>query len=447
MSRGSILIADDQPDVIEALRLLLKPEGFDTEAARSPREVVRAVGARQFDLVLIDLNYTRDTTSGTEGIELLQNLHAYDSTLPVVVMTAWASIELVVDAMRQGARDFIEKPWDNARVVTIVKNQIELGRALRQKQRLEHALDNRTGTSDLVATSPLMRPVIELIERAGPSDANILIRGENGTGKGVVARAVHGVSARATKPLVTVNAGGLSESVFESELFGHVKGAFTDARNDRTGRFELADGGTLFLDEIANVPPAQQAKLLRIVETGEFERVGSSQTRKVDVRLITATNASLEEEVQSGRFRQDLLFRLNTIEIRLPPLRERREDIPLLATQFLDRQTQRYRKRIDGFDTPAMKALLEHSWPGNVRELEHVIERAVLMATTASIRRSDLGLYSPAEERIDDMSLEDVEILLIRKALVRYDGNVSRAAEALGLSRGALYRRMQRFGL
>jgi DNA-binding NtrC family response regulator len=447
MSRGTILIADDQPDVIEALRLLLKPEGFQTEAARSPREVVRAVGARQFDLVLIDLNYTRDTTSGTEGIELLQNLHAYDSTLPVVVMTAWASIELVVDAMRQGARDFIEKPWDNARVITIVRNQIELGRALRQKQRLEHALDNRAASSELVATSPLMRPVVELIERAGPSDANILIRGENGTGKGVVARAVHGVSTRATKPLVTVNAGGLSESVFESELFGHVKGAFTDARNDRTGRFELADGGTLFLDEIANVPPAQQAKLLRIVETGEFERVGSSQTRKVDVRLITATNASLEEEVQSGRFRQDLLFRLNTIEIRLPPLRERREDIPLLATHFLDRQARRYRKRIDGFDASAMKALLEHPWPGNVRELEHVIERAVLMSSTASILRSDLGLHSPAEERIDDMSLEDVEMLLIRKALVRYDGNVSRAAEALGLSRGALYRRMQRFGL
>jgi DNA-binding NtrC family response regulator len=235
--------------------------------------------------------------------------------------------------------------------------------------------------------------------------------------------------------------------VFESELFGHVKGAFTDARADRVGRFELADGGTLFLDEIANVPLAQQPKLLRVVETGEFERVGSSQTRRVDVRLISATNAALEEEVSAGRFRQDLLFRLNTVEIRLPPLRERREDIPLLAAHFLTHHTRRYRKPIENFDAPAMKALLDHTWPGNVRELEHVIERAVLMAATSTIGRSDLGLQPPSEGRIDDMSIEDVEALLIRKALVRFDGNVSKAADALGLSRGALYRRMQRYGL
>jgi DNA-binding NtrC family response regulator len=289
--------------------------------------------------------------------------------------------------------------------------------------------------------------VLELIHRVGPSDANVLIRGENGTGKGVVARALHAASRRAQKPLVTVNAGGLSQSIFESELFGHVKGAFTDARTDRTGRFELADGGTLFLDEIANVPLAGQAKLLRVVETGELERVGSSQTRRVDVRLISATNAALEDEVRAGRFRQDLLFRLNTVEIRIPPLRDRREDIALLAAHFLQTHAQRYRKPLDTFDPPAMKALLDHPWPGNVRELEHVVERAVLMSTGNTIGRSSLGLQPPTEGRIDDMSIEDVEALLIRKALVRYDGNVSRAAEALGLSRGALYRRMQRYGL
>jgi DNA-binding NtrC family response regulator len=447
--KSRILIADDQPDVIEALRLLLKPEGFEIETATSPGAVIRAVGARQFDLVLIDLNYTRDTTSGSEGLELLEQLHAFDRTLPIVVMTAWASIALVVEAMQKGARDFIEKPWDNARVLAVVRNQIELGRALRKSERLESALSNptRPRTSDFIATSPAMRPVMEIIERVGPSDANVLIRGENGTGKGVVARALHASSKRASKPLVTVNAGGLSETIFESELFGHVKGAFTDARADRVGRFELADGGTLFLDEIANVPPAQQAKLLRVVETGEFERVGSSQTRRVDVRLLSATNASLEDEVSAGRFRQDLLFRLNTVEIRLPPLRDRREDIPLLAAHFLTHHAHRYRKPVASFDPAAIKALLDHTWPGNVRELDHVVERAVLMTTSATIGRSHLGLQAPAEGRIDDMSIEDVEALLIRKALVRYDGNVSKAAEALGLSRGALYRRMQRYGL
>jgi DNA-binding NtrC family response regulator len=447
----TVLIADDQPDILEALRLLLKPEGLDVETASSPAAVIRAVGAREFDLVLVDLNYGRDTTSGIEGLDLLEQLHAYDATLPVVVMTAWATIEVVVDAMKRGARDFVQKPWDNARLLAIVRNQIDLGRALRRSRDLERSLARDGDRLDLVAESSSMKPVVDIIRRVAPSDANVLIRGENGTGKGVVARAIHAASRRASKPLVSVNAGGLAESVFESELFGHVRGAFTDAKSDRVGRFELADGGTLFLDEIANVPPAQQAKLLRVVESGEFERVGSSQTRRVDVRLISATNAALEDEVQAGRFRQDLLFRINTVEIRLPPLRERREDIPLLAGHFLRERSAKYRKSTNGFDAQAMKALLEHSWPGNVRELEHVVERAVLMANGPSIARGDLGLQATTSEsmaqRMDDMTLEEVEALLVRKALVRYEGNVSRAAEALGLSRSALYRRIQRYGL
>ena len=443
--RPSILVADDQPDVIEALRLLLKPEGYDVETASSPGAVIRAVGARRFDLVLIDLNYTRDTTSGAEGLQLLAQLHAYDSALPIVLMTAWGTVELAVEAMQNGARDFVQKPWENARLLSIVRTQIELGRALRKAEGASTALHGEG--EEMIGTAPSMRPVIEIIQRVGPSDANVLIRGENGTGKGVVARALHHASRRAARPLVSVNIGGLSEGVFESELFGHVRGAFTDAKSDRTGRFELADGGTLFLDEIANLTSAQQAKLLRVVESGEFERVGSSQTRRVDVRLLSATNASLEDDVQAGRFRQDLLFRLNTVEIRLPPLRERREDVPLLASHFLARQAARYRKPITGFAQPAMSALLEHSWPGNVRELEHVIERAVLMTTGREIGRSDLGLQPPSEQRIEEMSLEDVEALLIRKALARHDGNVSRAAEALGLSRSAMYRRIQRYGL
>jgi len=450
MNRPRILIADDQADVLDALRLLLK-ERCDLTTANSPGAVLRAVEHALFDLLIIDLNYTRDTTSGNEGLDLLSQLHAWDSTLPIVVMTAWGSIELAVEAMKRGARDFVQKPWENERLQAIVATQVELGRALRQGQRLE--IENRILRDEryprMIAESPVMRPVVEMIERIGPSEANVLITGENGTGKGIVARALHAMSRRASKPLVSVNVGGLSEGVFESELFGHIRGAFTDAKADRIGRFELADGGTLFLDEIANIPPAQQAKLLRVIETGEFERVGSSQTRHADVRLISATNAVLEEEVTAGRFRQDLLFRLKTIEIRLPPLRERREDVPLFAGHFLHQQVSRYRKEIDGFDDAAMKALLEHSWPGNVRELEHAIERAVLMSNGRTIHRSDLGLQQPldAEPRLEDLSLEDVEAALIRKALARFGGNVSKVADALGLSRSVLYRRIQRYGL
>jgi len=275
------------------------------------------------------------------------------------------------------------------------------------------------------------------------------LMGDNGAGKGTVAQALHAVSPRASRPLVTVNAGGLSEGLFESELFGHVKGAFTDAKTDRVGRFELAEGGTLFLDEIANISPGLQAKLLRVLETGEFERVGSSRTRRANVRIVSATNADLAAEVTTGRFRQDLLFRLNTIEIPLPPLRDRREDIPLLARHFLAQHVQRYRKAITGFDPAAMQSLLDHTWPGNVRELDHAVERAVLMAQDATIRGRDLGLRPSKDQavRIEDMSLEEVEGFLIKKALARYDGNVSQAAKALGLSRSALYRRLQRFGL
>jgi DNA-binding NtrC family response regulator len=447
-----ILVADDQADVVEAIRLLLKGEGYALESADSPPSVLRALEAREFDALLMDLNYARDTTSGQEGMDLLPRVQALDPTLPVIVMTAWASVDLAVEAMRRGARDFVRKPWDNARLLAIVRTQVELCRALRRERRLE--AENRVlrdeGAPGMIAESPAMRPVLELISRVGPSDANVLVTGENGSGKGTVARALHGVSARAAKPLVTVNAGGLSEGVFESELFGHVKGAFTDAKADRVGRFEMADQGTLFLDEISNVPLNLQPKLLRVLETGEFERVGSSRTRRVDVRILSATNADLRQEVQGGRFRQDLLFRLNTIEVPVPPLRERREDIPLLAEHFLLQHSGRYRKALRGFDAAALLALTQHSWPGNVRELDHAVERAVLMARGDVIGAADLGLRGGAEgggRGLEEMSLEEVEALLIRKALARFDGNVSRAADALGLSRSALYRRLQRHGL
>jgi DNA-binding NtrC family response regulator len=446
-----VLIADDQADVLEALRLLLKGEGYRIESAGSPAAILEAVDADEFDAVLMDLNYARDTTSGREGLDLLSQIRHHDGTLPVVVMTAWGSVEVAVEAMRRGARDFVEKPWENARLLTILRVQVELGRALRSQQRLE--AENRSLKPDirplLIAEAASMRPVLELIQRVGPSEANVLITGENGTGKGTVAQVIHAVSGRSGKGLVTVNAAGLSEGVFESELFGHVKGAFTDAKTDRVGRFELADGGTLFLDEIANVPLNLQPKLLRVLETGDFERVGSSRTRHVSVRLVSATNASLGEEVDSGRFRRDLLFRLNTIEIELPPLRDRREDIPALASHFLKQHAQRYRKNLTGFEPAAMQALLDHPWPGNIRELDHAVERGVLMSLGAVIRLGELGLRIDRDQgsRIEDMSLEAVEGFLIKKAMARSDGNVSQAAKALGLSRSALYRRLQRYGL
>lgn len=445
-----ILIADDQPDVLEALRLLLKSEGYLIETAKSPAAVLKAIEARDFALALIDLNYARDTTSGQEGLDLLAKLQAADITLPVVVMTAWASVEIAVEAMRRGAKDFITKPWENPRLLTIVKTQIELAGAVRAYRRLEqeNQILRGKGGPNLIAQSAAMRPVLEIISRVGPSDANVLITGENGTGKGVVAQALHAVSVRAGKAFIAVNMGGLPEGVFESELFGHVRGAFTDAKSDRAGRFELADSGTLFMDEIGNIPMSQQAKILRTLETGEFERVGSSRTSRTNVRLISATNADLNAEVAAGKFRQDLLFRLNTIHLHLPPLRERREDIPLLAQHFLKAHVTRYNKSITGFDDGALEAMKNYAWPGNVRELDHSVERGVLMAQGKVVRAPDLGLNAgQSAPRLDDMSLEEVEAYLIKKTLARCDGNARQAAEELGLSRSAFYRRLERYGL
>lgn len=454
-----ILIADDQADVLAALSLLLKGERFQIESSSSPDGVLRALEAQDFDVVLIDLNYARDTTSGSEGLDLLTRIRAADPTLPVVVMTAWGSVDLAVEAMRRGARDFIQKPWDNARLLAVLRTQVELGEALRRGRKLEAenlALRSSVAEStgdlpQIVAESPAMKSVLNLVERIGPADANVLITGENGTGKEVITRLLHSMSSRRTKPLVSLNAGALAEGLFESELFGHVRGAFTDAKSDRVGRFELADGGTLFLDEIGNVPLNLQAKLLRVLETGEFERVGSSKTQRVNVRLLSATNADLQADVAQGKFRQDLLFRLNTVEIRLPPLRDRLEDLPYLAEHFLRLHRERYRRSLVGFSREALDALRRHLWPGNVRELDHVIERAVLMSTGSVVSAFDLALESTPDARLsarlEEMSLEDAERLLIKKALARFEGNANRAAEALGLSRSALYRRLQKYGL
>ena len=452
MRPARVLAADDQQHILDAIELLLRPEGYQVDFARSPVLVKEALATATYDAALIDLNYTRDTTSGREGLDLISEIAASDSTLPIIVMTAWANVEVAVEAMRRGARDFIQKPWENERLLSIVRTQVELHRALEAAQRLEaeNMLLRASTRPDFIASAPSMQPVLDAISRVGPSDANILITGEHGTGKEVVAQTLHAVSPRASRPMIAVNTGALPEGTFESELFGHVKGAFTDARTDRIGRFELADGGTIFLDEIGNVPYRQQARLLRVLESGEIERVGSSKSRKVNVRLISATNADLQAAVSSGQFREDLLFRLNTVEISLPALRERRDDIPKLAAHFLSRYALRYNRQIRGFEPAALQALLQYAWPGNVRELEHTLERAVLMCHGQEIQVGDLGLVSARQQssqNLEELSIEAVECILIRKALQRFHGNVSQAAEALGLSRGALYRRMEKYGL
>ena len=447
-----VLIVDDQADVREALRLLLKSEKLDSYLASNPAEALEAAGRRPFAAALIDMNYLRDTASGAEGLRLLAALRRIDADLPVVVMTAWGSIDLAVAAMRGGAQDFIEKPWDNTRLVSVLRNQLRLGGLRRREQRLE--AENRLlrdSLAVLVAESAPMRKVLTVLDRVAASSSSVLILGENGTGKGLLARRLHERSPREPHSFVQVNMGALSEAVLESELFGHVRGAFTDAKSDRIGRIELADGGTLFLDEIANLPLSQQPKLLRVLEQGEFERVGSSRTQRADLRVVSATNADLHESARQGRFRTDLLFRLNTVELRVPALRERPEDIVPLARLFLERSAARFGREAIALSPAAERALTAYPWPGNVRELDHALERAVLLSTHSCLEAGELGLGSNGLITGDAVgselrTLAAAEQAMIREALARHHGNILKAAEELGVSRAALYRRLQKFG-
>lgn len=459
-SSATILIADDQQDVREALRLLLTSKGYVVMQADNPAAVLDTVKQSAPNLVLLDMNYRRDTTSGQEGLELLEQIKLQDPHLPVVAMTAWGSVDLAMQAVHQGASDFIQKPWDNNRLSTIIHAQLERVNEAKNKRRYQDIVKlQRDNTStQIIAESVPMQKVLSTLQQVAPSHAFILLRGENGTGKNLLAEQVHAWSDRADEALVSVNMGSIPEGLFESEMFGHMKGAFTDAREARTGRFELADGGTLFLDEIGNLPLPQQAKLLRVLESGSFEKVGSSKTQTVDVRIITASNADLPALVASGEFRRDLYFRLNTVEVIIPPINERQQDILLLAQHYLLRQQRRYNKHFEGFTATAEQALLDYHWPGNVRELSHVIERAVLLGQGAQLDVSDLNLssvsdvakvsgISAASNEQAILSLDAVEKQQIEQALKHFDGNVIDAAEALGISRSAMYRRMEKFGL
>ncbi len=452
MRAPRVLVVDDQADVVTALKLLLKSEGFGVVTAQSPEGALALARDEELAAALVDMNYARDTTSGNEGLDLVGRLLATSKDLPVIVMTAWGSVEGAVAAMRRGARDYVEKPWKNERLMATLRREIQLADVGLRAARLgaQSARENDRALPELVAVSKAMEPVKRLVARVAASDANVLVTGEHGTGKDVVARWIHAASPRASRPFVPVNAGALADGVFESELFGHVKGAFTDAKSDRIGCFELADGGTLFLDEIGTMPPGQQAKLLRVLQSGELTPVGSSRTRTVDVRVVSATNVDVAASVARGEFREDLLFRLDTVEVRLPPLRERPEDVPALAAHFLAKKAARYGKTIERFSSEASVAMAEHAWPGNVRELEHVVERAVVLAEGATIELADLHLRragsTSAAVALERMTLADAEAYLVRRAMERAP-SANAAAEALGLSRSALYRRLQVLGI
>ncbi|QDX31512.1 sigma-54-dependent transcriptional regulator [Dickeya poaceiphila] len=457
-----ILVVDDDAGILSSLELLLRIGGYDVTVETQANQLMRHLASKPFDLVLMDMNFQKDTTSGKEGLQLLDELKKFDDCLPVVAMTGWGSVDIIVNAMRAGAADFIQKPWDNERILSIIQQQIELSRArrsgncLREENKLLKLARNDEMGSEWVVHSHPMKQLLSMVEAVARTDTSILILGENGTGKSLLARHIHQLSSRKDNSMVEVNMGCINEHLFESEMFGHVKGAFTDARENRIGRFELADKGTLFLDEIGNLPLSQQIKLLRVLEERQFERVGSSRTQKTNCRIIAATNADLEKAVVNGSFRQDLLYRLNVIQLHLPALRHRQEDIEILAERFLARYARKYNKPVPVLSRQAINGLHDYHWPGNIREMSHLIERAILLCRADRIEIEDLCLpgsetrsETPVrtvtmDDGVDTMTLAEVEKALLLKRLQQYEGNAIKAAESLGLSRSAFYRRMDK---
>ncbi|WP_448563451.1 sigma-54-dependent transcriptional regulator [Thalassotalea ganghwensis] len=450
--KPSILIADDDADVLSALKLALMPSGYHLNTVSSPDEVLRLIERKQFSCILIDLNYSQDTTSGAEGLSLLKRIRLSDPDVPVIAMTGYSSIDIAVEMLKNGANDFIEKPWRNNNLLAKIDQQLAVGEVRRSNAKLsqENALLKKQQEIDVIAQSSKMIQVLEQIRRIAKSDMNVLFTGENGTGKSMLAKYLHQHSPRCEKTFISVNMGAVSEQLFESEMFGHVKGAFTDAKDDRIGRFELAEKGTLFLDEIANIDLKQQAKLLHVLEEKHFERVGSHVTLTADVRLISATNANLGEYVKAQSFRQDLLYRLNTVEIHIPALRERKEDILPLAESFLISFAKKYNLPILSFSTDAKQSLVAYQWPGNIRELSHTIERALFLATGEQITVEDLNI--PKVQVSLDMSkqqptLADIEKQVILERLSQFDKDPLLTAKSLGLSRSAYYRRLDKYHL
>ncbi len=453
---GNILIVDDNEDLLLAARLFLKQHFYLVHTENDPEKIPTLLQNENYDVILLDMNFTMDSTSGVEGFMWLDRILQSDPSMVVILITAFGDVEMAVKAVKAGAVDFVLKPWQNEKLLATISSalnlrysRLEVDKLRSQQQQLSKDIDQRY--HDMIGVSPAMQHVFATIDKVAPTDADVLILGENGTGKELVARALHRQSKRAAEVFISVDMGAIAETLFESELFGHMRGAFTDAREDRPGRFELASGGTLFLDEIGNLSLAMQAKLLSVLETRKVTRLGSSKSREIDIRLICATNMPIYEMVAQNEFRQDLLYRMNTVEINLPALNERREDIPLLVDYFMKMFSRKYQKAITGVSAPAMKKLEKYKWPGNIRELRHTLERAIILADTSMLQPMDF-LFPESEKEtegvvFDNYNLEDVEKTVIRKALKKHEGNISHAAKELGLTRTSLYRRMEKYSL
>lgn len=454
--KGKILVVDDDVDVLQAARLFLKQHVKSIETEKDPNSIPTLLKNNRYDLILLDMNFTEDVSSGKEGFFWLQKILEIDPSIAVILITAYGDIDKAVKAVKAGATDFVLKPWKNEKLLTTVMSAMQLTDSKREVAELKETQKQINSDidhhyRDIIGRSPAMLNVFNTIEKVAATDANVLILGENGTGKEMIARALHRRSARHENVFMNVDMGAITESLFESELFGYVKGAFTDAKEDKAGRFELANGGTLFLDEIGNLPVPLQSKLLTVLQNRKVNRVGSAKSKEIDIRLVCATNQSLNEMVTDSTFRQDLLFRINTIEIQLPPLRERIEEIEALTNHFIKLYSKKYKKEVNGCSKETIKKLEKHSWPGNVRELQHATERAVIMGESTILQPSDFLLtqeISDSEQVIfEDYNLEEVEKMVLRKALKKHEGNISKAADELGLTRASLYRRMDKYGL
>jgi len=447
MSKPQILVVDDSPEIRLSAAFILEDQGFTVLEAENHHFAQAALAEHSVDLILLDMNFSLDTTSGEEGLRFLTWLSKSDFVIPVIAMTGWSNVDLAVSAMRLGACDFIEKPWNNQRLIQIIRQQLKMAGLQVQNQKLKQQLES-VNEQDFIWRSEAMEKLLRQIDSVAATDASILLTGDNGTGKSHLAQRIHQQSNRASETFNSVNMGAISESLFESEMFGHKKGAFTDAKENRIGRFELAKHGTLFLDEIANIPHSQQAKLLRVLESGEYEVLGSSQTQHTDSRVISATNGDITQLIIDGAFREDLYFRLNTIELRVPSLKERLQDIAPLAKHFIAQHGKKYKREELSLTPSALKALETYHWPGNVREMSHLMERAVLLAQSSSLGQDDLHLSTLKQNNsLPMMTLEQAEQILIEQALELNQNNVPKAAITLGLTKSSMYRRLEKYGI
>ena len=452
MNQGTILIVDDNEDVLFALNLLLKPHFRKVKVSTTPDRIAQFVESDDPDVILLDMNFSRDASSGQEGMEVLHDILRRDAEAVVVMMTAYSDMSKAINAIKAGATDFVAKPWENEKLIATLTAAAKLRQARREKASLQKQMEGMAESSvpPIIGRSGAMMKVLDMVEVLAKTDANVLILGENGTGKDLVARALHGYSARAAHPLVTIDLGSIPETLFEGELFGYERGAFTDAHKPKAGRMEIASGGTLFLDEIGNLSLPLQSKLLSAIEKGTFTRLGSTREQRIDVRFICATNSNLHERVSEGTFRQDLLYRINTVEIHMPPLRERGDDVLLLADYFVDIYKRKYKKDIRSISNEAKAKLMRYAWPGNVRELQHAVERAVILSDRRTLG-AQLFALRPApgarREPSRTLNLEQLEREAIAEAVRTAEGNINRAAALLGITRYALYRKMEKYGL